>query len=117
VKFTADNIDYVPGKTQAADLWTSLLTKLPGWHVKPGVKLTDAKGRPVWGVEYLQAHNQDGIVINLCNYRNNAESVKLLMGGKAVKAVDVLTGKSVSGVIKLQPLDVRLLKIEHVGGK
>lgn len=116
-KLASDIIEYTPGKTYADDLWKSLLSKLPGWNVKNQVKLTDAKGKPVWGVEYLQACTSNGTIVNMCNYLNNAENVKLSSGGKAVKAVDVLTGKSVSGVIKLQPLEVRLLKIAQTGGK
>jgi hypothetical protein len=116
-KPAADSIEYVSGKTYAGDIWMSLLSKLSAWNISPHVKLTDADGKPVWGVEYLQAETTNGTVVNMCNYLNNVESVKLSMGGKATKSTDVLTGEPVTGVIKLQPLEVRLLKIEQTGGK
>lgn len=116
-KLHAQKIDYVPGKTYADGLWTTLLAKLPDWNIKPHVKLTDSKGSPIWGVEYLQANTADGTIVNLCNYLNNAEDVKLSVNGKTVKVIDILTGKPVTGVINLQPLEVRLVKIEQVGGK
>ncbi len=107
-KLAADSINYTPGKTYAADLWKILLSKLPGWKVSPRYTLADANGKPVWGVEYKEAIIGDGTVVNICNYLNTPVEVKL--SGKG-QAKDVLTGELIKWPIKLDSLQVRLLKV------
>jgi hypothetical protein len=110
---SGESMPYTPTKTTAHDLWKLLLAKLPAWGVSPKIDLVDAKGNPVWGVECKEAVISGGTVINLCNYLNKPVNVKLHSSGKSVKAVDVLSGDVVSGVIKLQPLDYKLLKANN----
>ncbi|MEN6357887.1 MAG: beta-galactosidase [Armatimonadota bacterium] len=112
MNISADTMPYTPTKTTAHDLWKSLLAKLSEWGVSPNIELVDAKGNPVWGVESKEAIISGGTVINLCNYLNKPVCVKLSSNEKEIKAVDVLTGKSVS-ILRLEPLDYRLLKANN----
>lgn len=99
-------------KTALRDLWKSSATELAKLNIKPRVYVVDDKGGHVWGVEWRQVDTSDGTLINICNYLNNPVSVKLHVKGKGVKAVDVLTGETISGVIRLQPLETRLLRVK-----
>jgi hypothetical protein len=99
--------------TALRDLWKSLVSETAKLNLRPRVELLDDKGGHVWGVEWRQADTVDGTLINMCNYLNNPVSVKLCLKGKSVKAVDVLSGERVSGLIKLQPLETRLLRVRN----
>jgi hypothetical protein len=107
----ADSIEYVPGKTYASDLWKSLLSRLPNWNISPHITLTDADGKPVWGVEYKEAITADGTLINICNYLNSPVEVKL--SGKKQTVIDVLTHEITQDSMKLKSLEVRLLKVNN----
>ena len=57
--------------------------------------------------------NRRGRLVNLRNYRRTSMSVKLVRGDKIPAARDVLTGSSVAEPFCLQPLEVRLLRLER----
>jgi hypothetical protein len=105
-KLAADN-------TSARKLCELLATKLPEWNVRPTVELREA-GRPiVWGVEWRSAETPRGTVVNLCNYRKEPVTIALTRANQTVSARDVLTGQPVNGSVTLQPLEVRLLRLER----
>jgi hypothetical protein len=95
----------------AKDLWTQLLAKLPRWNLRPHVELRGADQKPVWGVEWRIAKTAQGLVVNLCNYRPVPLGVTLVRAGKALSARDVLSGDRIAGPLTLQPLEVRLLRL------
>jgi hypothetical protein len=108
-KIVTNSVPYDRDST-LRDLWKSVWPKLS--DLRPNVKVMDPSGKPVWGVEWREADTDGGTLINMVNYLNNSVNVKLYNKGENVEAVDVLTGKSLSGTIKLQPLDVRLIKVK-----
>ncbi|MCE5322738.1 beta-galactosidase [bacterium] len=97
--------------TTMCNLWKSVSSELTNLGLRPRIEVLDEKGGYVWGVEWRQVDTSDGTLINMCNYLNEPVKIKLCSKGKSVKAVDVLKSKSVSGVIKLQPLETRLLRV------
>ncbi|OFX16771.1 MAG: hypothetical protein A2Z18_01595 [Armatimonadetes bacterium RBG_16_58_9] len=107
----AESLPYAYGQTTWHELWQSLISDLPAWGVHPLVQVLGANGEAVWGVMWRSANVSGGVVVSLCNYRNTPMSVRLYRGGQAQEATDVLSGQTVSGVITLQPLEVRLLLV------
>lgn len=94
------------------DIYKAIKPMLAAWKVGPKTTVVDAKGNDVWGVEWREVKTANGTVVNLCSYMNTPVTIKLCANGKDVKAIDVLTGQKVSGLMTLKPLDVRLLKIK-----
>ncbi len=94
------------------DLWQSLLPKLFAWNVRPSVQVLDEKGQPLAGVEWLCASTPKGIVVNLCNYRNEPLRVTLWRNGKKVGGVDLLSGEKIKDSATLAPLQVRLVRVD-----
>ncbi|MCE5322742.1 beta-galactosidase [bacterium] len=105
-------VPFIREQTKTKDIYRVLKTHFAVWKVGPKTTVVDEKGDSIWGVEWREAETATGRVVNLCSYLTTPVTIKLRANGKDVKAVDVLTGKAVSGVIKLKPLDVRLLKIK-----
>ncbi len=96
----------------AQDLWRALLEAMPGLGLKPRVQVTDAEGKPVWGVAWRVGELDGRLVVNLCNYRHDAVSIRLAVDGKQARyrAPDETSARS--GVLTLQSLDTRLLVVE-----
>jgi hypothetical protein len=98
--------------TRYSDIENALVPKFASWGISPKVTLTDREGKSVWGVEYRQVDTANGTLVNVCNYLKTPVSVKLSRKGKDVKSVDVLSGVSVCGLMNLQPLETRLLRVK-----
>lgn len=110
-RLAADSVPYDDDKTTAFVLTRLVRPKLWGWNVRSRVELVDPQGKPVWGVAWREADTAGGTLVNLCNYDHTPISLKLFRKGRAVRAVDVLTGEPVTGMMELQPLEVRLLRV------
>ncbi len=117
VDLRGDRITFQGGCGSAGALWKQVLAKLPGWNLHPQVQLRGGDGRPVWGVEWRSANAPTGLVVNMCNYRNLPVSVTLARARQEVKTQDVLSGQRISGALTLQPLEIRLLRLEPEAGK
>jgi hypothetical protein len=111
-KLSGDVIPFSRKDNPARDVHNSLMTRLNTWKVSPKTELVDESGSPVWGVEWREAHTRNGTVVNIINYQKTPVSVKIVYNSRDAIATDVLTGKSVSPTIKLQPLEVRLLRVK-----
>ncbi|MCE5322743.1 beta-galactosidase [bacterium] len=107
----AQRIAYIPSVTSERDLHARFLSQLSEWGIAPRIMLVDDKSDPVWGVEWKEVATAGGILVNLCNYLNEPVSLGLSDKGKSIGAVDVLSGAEVSGTIKLQPLEIKLLRV------
>lgn len=107
-----ERVTYTPSVTSEHDIRKMFLNKLSGWGIVPRIMLIDEKFNPIWGVEWKEAKTAGGTLVNLCNYLNEPISFRLSNNGKAAKAIDVLTGKNVNGNIKLQSLEVKLIKVK-----
>ncbi|MFD2257726.1 beta-galactosidase [Luteolibacter algae] len=78
------------------------------------VRITDADGKPAYGVIITQHPNEEtGVVsITLNNVSRFERIVELGDGNSPVKVTDLISGKEVSPEIILKPCDVRLLTAE-----
>jgi hypothetical protein len=108
-----EKITFSRGVASAEDFWTHILAKLPSWNLRPEVELRGADQKPVWGVEWRIAKTAEGLVVNLCNYRKEPMSVSLARANRTLSARDVLSGSHITGPLTLQPLEARLLHLEH----
>lgn len=108
-----ERISFSSQRATWQELWQLLQTALPRWGVQPLVQIRDDKGSPVWGVEWLCAEVTGGLIVNLCNYRNEAVRITLWRNRKPVSGVDLLSGERVDGSVYLSPLQVRLLRISR----
>ena len=108
-----ENITFGRGVASAEELWRKILAELPHWKLSPALEVRGMDGKPLWGVEWRIAQTAQGPLVNLCNYRRTSMSVKLVRGDKIPAARDVLTGSSVAEPFCLQPLEVRLLRLER----
>lgn len=111
-RIAGDYIAYDKNDTDSRQLSKALHSKLSVWNVKPRIEALAKDNQPVWGVEISEAGFDGGTVVNLCNYLNEPVSLRLSRNGGSISASDVLTGEKVSGEIKMQPLEVRLLKVK-----
>ncbi|MCE5324337.1 beta-galactosidase [bacterium] len=94
-------------------LYKVLSPQLISWGIKPKITMTDTAGNQLMAVEYLEASTADGIIVDMCNYYDGSVNVRLSRDGEPVTAVDVLTGETVTGIITLETLEFRLLKIAN----
>jgi len=114
-RMDGERLEYRYGETTWQDLWIRLWTKLRDWGVGPGVEVVDKGGKPIWGVAWLSKEREDGLLVNICNYRKEKVEVRLRGGGKS--ALDLLSGERISpDSLFLAPLEFRLILLEK-GGK
>ncbi|MBC7326875.1 beta-galactosidase [bacterium] len=111
-RIEGERLEYRYGETTWQDLWLKLTTKLVGWGIKQPVEVTDRSGKPIWGVVWLSRETEKGILVNLCNYRNEKVEIKLRKAGKT--ALDLVSGKRIgTDAIVLSPLETKLLLLER----
>lgn len=111
-RLEGERMDYRYGQTTWSDLWISLRPKLKDWGIEPLVEVVDNSGKPIWGVVWLCATSKKGILINICNYKNEKVMIKLRKAGD--RAIDLITGERISpSNLVLSPLEFRLLLIER----
>lgn len=112
LNLTIEKIDDGSASVTALNLREKILARLPEWKIRPAVELLEKDQHPAWGVEWRSALTGGKTVVNLCNYRNQTALVFLAQNGKKVRGRDVLTGARVSGPFALEPLEVRLIRLE-----
>jgi hypothetical protein len=110
----AERINFRHGATSARELHAQLTARLPAWNLRPALELRGADQQPAWGVEWRSAETRDGMVVNLCNYRQEPATVTFSQRGRFASAHDVLTGDQVGSSLTLSPLEVRLLRVAPV---
>jgi hypothetical protein len=111
-RLEGERMDYRYGQTTWLDLWISLRPKLKDWGIEPLVEVVDNSGKPIWGVAWLCAMSKRGILVNICNYKNEKVTIKLRKAG--IRAIDLVTGETISlSKLVLSPLEFRLLLIER----
>lgn len=97
----------------ARDLCEQIVARLPKWNVQPLVTLREADRPFAWGVACRSVETPEGTVVNLCNYQKEPATVTVTKAGQAASGHDVLSGKRLSGTITLQPLEVKLIRLER----
>jgi hypothetical protein len=98
--------------TQPEDLWPVLLQRLPAWHVKLPVEVTDIEGEPVWGVEWLTAQAGEQPIVNLIRHARQAVRIRIRFLSRPARGTDLLTGEKFDSTLKLAPLRPRLLALD-----
>jgi hypothetical protein len=107
----ADHVSWHHGKTTARELWQELWPRLAAWGTSPAVELRSETGDHVWGVCGRSVTTPGGLILNLCNYRKEPETFRIIRGGQAVHTRDVLKSTTASASVALKPLESRLLCI------
>jgi hypothetical protein len=103
----------VAGTDSWKALWSELTTTLTRWNLVVPVQVSDARGDPIWGVEWRSARSSTGAwIVNLCNYRRESVTVRLALDGRAISAHDVLTGVRLPLVAVLASLESKLVRLE-----
>lgn len=110
-KLAVDCIPFDDENTTIRELTEAVRSRLNSWNIRPQFELVEAEGKPLVGVEWRSAEVDGETVVNICNYLSTPVSVKLTSKGKDISAVDVLSGSPVSGIMELQPMEVRLVRI------
>lgn len=107
-----EKIDDGSASVTAQNLRDKILVKLPEWGIHPAVELLDKDQHPSWGVEWRSGVTGGKTVVNVCNYRNQTALVSLAQKGGKVRGRDVLTGERLKEPFALEPLEVRLIRLE-----
>ena len=107
----ADHVSWHHGKTTARDLWQGLWPRLAAWGASPAVELWSEAGDHVWGVCGRSVATPGGLILNLCNYRKDPATFRIVRGGQAVHTRDVLKSTTAGASVTLKPLETRLLCI------
>ena len=106
-KFEGERIEFHQS-TETRNLWETLLDKLPSWGLESPIRVTDADGSPVWGVEWLVAEHEGRTVINLIQHGKQPVDVVLSRSGEPFLGTDLFDGERVAGKLTLKPLDPRI---------
>jgi beta-galactosidase GanA len=113
-RLPGEHIEPVRGTTDTAKgLRTVLQAKLSDWSIRPAIDVRGEDHQPPWGVEWRCAKTDAGVLVNLCNYLNVPTSISLNRDGHSATGRDLLTGQPLTDAIKLQPLEVRLVLVNH----
>lgn len=66
----------------------------------------------IWSIAWRCTETPNGIIVNLCNYRQDAVRVMLWRDGAEVSGMDLLNGEQLSDSFTLSPLQVRLVLVK-----
>ncbi|MCX7427535.1 MAG: beta-galactosidase, partial [Planctomycetia bacterium] len=108
---TMESVPLPATSREAFDLVGKYLAAVP---LQGPARLETQDGKPVWGVEYLAVRHQGRLLVNLANYLNEPQRVRVLVGekaadGKAVGGTDLLGGQAIGETFDLPPLQPVLL--------
>ena len=81
--------------------------------IESPVQLRRADGKAAWGVEHLAVRHDGRLLVNLCNYLNQPQSLSVLANGKAVGGTDLRTGQALGKALHLPPLEPVLLEVRE----
>lgn len=98
--------------TPIQDLWQSVRDTAPRLGLKPRVEVRDAQGKPMWGVAWRTAELDGKVVVNLCNYRQDAVQVRLLVDGQERRYRSPEETRWRRGAFRLDSLEIKLLILE-----
>ncbi|MBI4587130.1 MAG: hypothetical protein HY717_24220 [Planctomycetes bacterium] len=107
-----ERLAYSGGQTTSRMLWDELLRRLPAWKVTPAVAVSDADGKPVWGVVWLTAERGPYHLVNLVNYRHQPVTILLGEKGRIISAVNLFDTMPLRSPILLRPLEPLLLQVK-----
>jgi len=92
---------YISGELVGKKLRDELEPFIDQAGVERPVRVTDAEtGKPPWGVEWLGARCDGRLIVNLCNYLREPQSVRISGG----PYVDLITRQRLDDTIELKPL-------------
>lgn len=95
---------------QAFPVLEEYIRSLP---IERSVELRRTNKDAAWGVEYLAVRHDGRLLVNLCNYLSQPQTLSLLVNGKAVAGTDLRTGRSLGKTFDLPPLEPILLEIQQ----
>ena len=103
----------MPEANNSKEVFDKLPSLLSGISLQRPVRVVDADGNPVWGVEYLSTVHNGKTIVNLCNYLQEPRTVRVLRAnGQTASGQDLLTGGEFKGTCTLQPLVPQLIELD-----
>jgi len=88
-----------------------LKERAAAWQLPACLRLADAAGQPVFGVEIRSAPYAGGWVASVCNHLRSSQTVTLAgHGGKPI--VDLITGKVLDATFTADPMTPLLLSVK-----
>jgi hypothetical protein len=108
---TGESLPMPATSREAFDLVGTFLDDVP---LQRPARLETPDGKPVWGVEYLAVRHEGRLLVNLANYLNESQRVRVVVGEepvgqKPVGGTDLLSGRALGETIELPPLQPVLL--------
>ncbi|CAN5777618.1 hypothetical protein BH09VER1_BH09VER1_17320 [soil metagenome] len=92
-------------------LQVRLADELQKLRMVPQVDIRQGNSLP-FGVEWRSVEIDGTIVVNLCNFSNQAQKVSLKTKGLSLRGINLLDGASVAGDLELKPLEVALIRVQ-----
>jgi len=99
----------LPETAQEVFKWAE--SRLSNWGVVRRVTLHTTDGEPAWGVEYLATRQNGQWLVNLSNYRKQAQRVQILLGRQPALGRDLLTGREIGPIFEIPPLQPMLVAV------
>jgi hypothetical protein len=98
----------LPRTSDSAAFFAVLTERAAAWGLPPVLRLTDAAGRPVFGVEIRAAPFGDGFVASVCNHLREPQTVSLAGAGSSL--TDLITGRRLGAPFTVEPMVPLLLR-------
>jgi hypothetical protein len=99
----------LPKAGDSAALFAALSEQASAWGLPEVLRLTDAAGRPFFGVEIRSAPFGDGFVASVCNHLREARTVSLA-GGEGRPLTDLITGRALGASFTAEPMVPLLIR-------
>ncbi len=100
----------LPKADDSAALFAQLTERAGAWDLPPVLRVVDAAGRPVFGVEIRSAPYAGGHVASVCNHLRVPNPVTLA-GVEGKPATDLITGKKLGAVFTAEPMTPLLIRV------
>ncbi len=103
------NLENLAKPRDARALFTLLTSRAAAWGLPPAPQVTDAAGRPLFGVEIRSAPYQGGVVASVCNHLREPQFISLA-GLPAGSRIELVTGRTLDDTVTAEPMVPLLIK-------
>ncbi|MFA7052548.1 MAG: beta-galactosidase [Kiritimatiellia bacterium] len=93
----------------ARALFPLLTARAAAWGLPPAPQVTDAAGRPLFGVEIRSTPYQGGVVASVCNHLREPQAISLA-GLPAGARTELITGRALGDTVTAEPMVPLLIK-------
>ena len=101
----------LPKAKDSAALFAALTEREATWRLPNVLRLVDAKGLPVFGVEIRSVPDGDGAIASVCNHLREPQRVSLA-GTEGQPLTDLITGKALDANFMVEPMVPLLIRVK-----